>query len=82
MVRDRHSAVLAERFCGDPHAGGHLAPLVLGAVDEADDLVHERRIESATDEVLRGTVLFDVGGEDRIELVVWRQGLVVALVWA
>src|SRR5271155_5877164 len=45
-VGDGHATVLAEGLGGDAHAGGHLAPLVLGSVDQAHHLFDHGRVEA------------------------------------
>src|SRR5277367_443928 len=71
-VRDGHAPVLAEGLGGDTHTGRHLAPLVLRAVDEADDLVDYRGLEALRHQFGRGAVAFHVALQDRVELLVGR----------
>ena len=53
--RDRHAAVAAEGARGDLDADRSLAALVLGAVDHAHDLAHQRPPASPADDLLRGS---------------------------
>src|SRR3954468_5730156 len=60
-VGDGEAAVLAEGLGRDPHARRGLAALVLGQVDEADDPLHERRVEAGLYELAGRAVVLDVG---------------------
>ena len=81
-VRDRHPPVAAERLRRDLDPRRLLAALVLGQVDEADDAVDVLRGQAAGDELLAAEVLLDVALEDRVEHLVGRQRVLVALVGA
>ena len=80
LVRDRQAPVAAERLRADLDPGRRLAALVLGAVDEPDHLVDDLLGQAAADQLLAALVLLDVGLEDRVEQVVGRQRVLVALV--
>ena len=57
-----------------------MAPLVLGAVDEIDDLAYRRLLETCTDQAGDREIPFDVALEDRVQDGVGRQAVVVSLV--
>ena len=71
---------LPKAFGRDPRARRVLAALVLRDVDEAGDPGHQRRVEAGGDELAAGHVPLDVGLDERVEHLVGRQRLVVALV--
>src|SRR5262245_20783952 len=50
-VRDREPAVLTERLGRDAYTGRRLPPLVLVAIDHANDALHELRVVAAGDEL-------------------------------
>ena len=82
-VRDRDAAVAAEGLLVHLDAGRRLPALVFGEVDEARDaLRHLERREAPAGDLLGREVVLDVGLEQRIELLVGRQRLVVALIVA
>ena len=62
--------------------GGLLAALVLGEVDEPDHALDVGGGQAARDELLAPEVLLDVALEDRVEDLVGRQRVLVALVGA
>ena len=62
--------------------GRRLAALVLGGVDHPDHAVHDVLRHAAADQLVAALVLLDVGLEDRVEQVVGRQAVGVALVGA
>jgi hypothetical protein len=79
-VGDRHPAILAERLGGDADAGGQLAALVLGRVDQPDHRVDHHRVEPVGHHLGFGPVVLDVRGQHRVEHLVGGQALVVSLV--
>ena len=80
MIGIRRSS--PERLGGDPHPGRGLAALVLGQVDQAHHPGHQLLVEARFDQLAGGQVALHVGLEDRVEHLVGRQALVVALVGA
>ena len=74
--------VAAERLRRDAHPGRALAALVLGDVDEARHPPHDGLVVAELDDLAGRAVLLDVRLEDRVEHLVRRQALVVALVGA
>ena len=79
LVGDRETAVLAERLRRDTNPDRSLATLPLGDVDQARDAVDEHRIEAGLDQLGPCEIAFDVRREDRVEQLVRRKVLVVAL---
>src|SRR5690242_5451201 len=78
-VRDRQTAVLAERLARHAHTGGGLAPLVLVAVDHAGHAADGGLVEAARDELGDRQVVLDVALDDRVEHFVGRQRIGVEL---
>src|SRR3989442_1042692 len=81
-VDDRQTPVTPEGPRGDLDADGSLAPLVLVAVDHADDLAHRLRVEAQGDDVGDPPVLLHVSLENGVQPGVGRQRVLVRLVRA
>src|SRR5687767_7534811 len=81
-VDDGEAPVPAKRARRDLHADRALAALVLGAVDHAEDPADGVRSKAPGDDVLGAHALLDVGFEDRVELRIWRQRVLVLLIGA
>src|SRR5918995_5677119 len=81
-VGDGHATVAAKRAGGDLYAGRNLAALVLGPVDQTYGALHVLLVKAGGNDLAYPLILFDVGLEDRIEDLVRRQGVGVALVFS
>ena len=79
-VRDRYPPILAERLGAHAHAGRRLPALVLGEVDEAHDAIDEGSVVPGCDELGAREVVLDVAAQDRVEHLIGRQRIVVALI--
>src|SRR5215217_9431575 len=71
-VGDGEAAVLAEGAAGDLGAGRGLAALVLGPVDQADDLSRGVAVEALGHQLVEAGVVLDVGLQDRVQQLVRR----------
>src|SRR5947207_8068542 len=78
-VSNRQAPVLSEGPRRDLYARRRLAALVLGAVHQPQHVVHGRLVVAQLDDLLRRTVLLDVEAQNRIEHLVGRQRILVAL---
>jgi len=65
-ICDRNSPVSTEGFLGDSDSRRRLAPLVLGTVDEANDLCNELRIVTTGYEFLGAQVVIHVPLDNQI----------------
>src|ERR671910_2761708 len=74
-----HAAVAAEGAAGDLDADGRLAALVLSGVYQLDDAPDVLLVEAAGHDLAHPLVLLDVRLQDRVEDLVWRQGVYVPL---
>src|SRR5215831_20253252 len=76
-VDDRRAPVAAEGPGRDLDPDRSLAALVFVGVHHGDDAPDRVGREAAGDEIVHALVLLDVALEDAVELLVWRQGVLV-----
>jgi hypothetical protein len=81
-VRDGHAAVFAKASARDPRPWCGLPALVFGPVDKADDTPDHFGVKAFADELRRCPIELDVAMEDRVEDLIRRQAVVVALAGA
>src|SRR3954452_8913375 len=81
-IRGRQTPVAVERLRRDADARWRLAALVLGQVDQTDHAADLLLVEPTGAQFFGIEVLLDVALEDRVQNVVRRQRLVVALLVA
>src|SRR6266545_4178367 len=79
-LRDRHSSPESKRAAGDFQPRRSLAALVLRAIDQADDLLHDLGVVPFGDDLRRGELFFHVQIDYRIEKLIRRQRILVRLV--
>ena len=79
-VGDRIAAVAAEGAAGDLDAGRRLAALVFGQIEHAPDPAHRGLVIALGDDLLHRHLAFHQAFQDRIQLVIGRQGILVGLV--
>src|SRR5262245_55220428 len=79
LVDDGEAPVLAEGARRDLDADGPLPPLVLVAIDHGDHPPHRRRLEAARHDVRHTLVALHVALEDRVQILIGRQRVLVLL---
>src|SRR5262249_62380200 len=79
LVDDGETPVLAEGARRDLDADGALPPLVLVAIDHGDHPLHRGRVEATRHDLRHALVALHVALEDRVELFVGRQRVLVPL---